>query len=128
MKLADTSTRTRGPALTPMIDVVFLLLVFFILVARFGPDQALDLTAGGESPAIDGPPRLLDIAPDELRLNGVSVDERALEEALVHLGLGTDDLVVVRPSQGVDLQRLVSVVEDLQRIGFASVAVVEGGQ
>ena len=128
MRLADPLVRTRGPALTPMIDVVFLLLVFFILVARFGPDQALDLTAVAGSPTIDGPPRLLDIAPDGLRLNGVPVDDGALEAAFADLGLDADDIVVVRPSEGVDLQRLVSVVEDLQRIGFPSVAVVEGGR
>ena len=28
--------RSRKPSLTPMIDVVFLLLVFFMLAARFG--------------------------------------------------------------------------------------------
>ena len=33
----------RKPSLTPMIDVVFLLLVFFMLAARFGQDVGLAL-------------------------------------------------------------------------------------
>ena len=38
----------RRPSLTPMIDVVFLLLVFFMLAARFGQDTRLPMsTAGG---------------------------------------------------------------------------------
>jgi biopolymer transport protein ExbB len=36
----------RRISLTPMIDVVFLLLVFFMLAARFGQDQALPLAIG----------------------------------------------------------------------------------
>ncbi|MEO0362761.1 MAG: biopolymer transporter ExbD, partial [Pseudomonadota bacterium] len=31
----------RRPSLTPMIDVVFLLLVFFMLAARFGVELAM---------------------------------------------------------------------------------------
>ena len=33
----------RRPSLTPMIDVVFLLLVFFMLASRFGMDAVLNL-------------------------------------------------------------------------------------
>ena len=36
----------RKPSLTPMIDVVFLLLVFFMLASRFGQDNILPLVAG----------------------------------------------------------------------------------
>ncbi|WP_296645235.1 ExbD/TolR family protein, partial [Roseinatronobacter sp.] len=36
---------TRKPSLTPMIDVVFLLLVFFMLASRFGHDMHLPLNA-----------------------------------------------------------------------------------
>ena len=32
--------------LTPLIDVVFLLLVFFMLAAQFGRETALDLATG----------------------------------------------------------------------------------
>ncbi|MEM8656825.1 MAG: biopolymer transporter ExbD, partial [Pseudomonadota bacterium] len=38
---------SRRPSLTPMIDVVFLLLVFFMLAARFGQDMALETTLTG---------------------------------------------------------------------------------
>jgi Biopolymer transport protein len=36
----------RRPGLTPIIDVVFLLLVFFMLASRFGQYRALPLSAG----------------------------------------------------------------------------------
>ena len=62
----------RRISLTPMIDVVFLLLVFFMLAARFGQDLQIPLSLGQGSGTWQGPPRLLDIRPDGLMLNGVS--------------------------------------------------------
>ena len=38
----------RRPSLTPMIDVVFLLLIFFMLAARFGMEGALPSVVGGD--------------------------------------------------------------------------------
>ena len=55
----------RRISLTPMIDVVFLLLVFFMLAARFGQEQAIPLAIGAGAGDWDGPPRLIDILPDE---------------------------------------------------------------
>lgn len=46
MSLDSGSTRARRrPSLTPMIDVVFLLRVFFTLAARFSVDCILPLDA-----------------------------------------------------------------------------------
>ena len=54
-----------------MIDVVFLLLVFFMLAARFGPDMTVPLvTAGGEQ-VYQGPPRFVRLDGDALSLNGI---------------------------------------------------------
>lgn len=40
----------RRPSLTPMIDVVFLMLIFFMLASRFGQETTLPLgAAGGDS-------------------------------------------------------------------------------
>lgn len=54
--------RRHKPSLTPMIDVVFLLLVFFMLASRFGQDVAIDLPLGVASDRpYQGPPRLIDV-------------------------------------------------------------------
>ena len=69
----------RKPSLTPMIDVVFLLLVFFMLAARFGQDVVIDLpiSAASDKP-YEGPPRLIDVLPGAVRLNGVEMPMAAL--------------------------------------------------
>ena len=44
MRFERPSRRRRGPGLTPLIDVVFLLLVFFMLASRFDREALLPLT------------------------------------------------------------------------------------
>ena len=56
--------KPRRPSLTPMIDVVFLLLVFFMLASRFGSEEALPLPLAGGGGTWSGPPRLVEIPAD----------------------------------------------------------------
>lgn len=117
--------RRRGPSLTPMIDVVFLLLVFFMLAARFGAEQALELGIAGGGSGYEGPPRLVDVLPNGLRLNGAEIGEEALVRALGRLTEAPDDLVVLRGQDGADTQAVVRAVELLAGAGFAQVALLE---
>jgi biopolymer transport protein ExbD len=115
----------RRPNLTPMIDVVFLLLVFFMLVSRFGVDRVLPLSMAGGGGGWSGPPRLVDVAPDALALNGVPVGADALAGALAPLMAGPDDPVVLRARDGAPLQALVTVMEALGAAGFTRLVLVE---
>ena len=115
----------RRPSLTLMIDVVFLLLVFFMLAARFGHDLTLPVTTGGGDAAYDGPPRLVTIGADGLALNGRPVAPEDLPEALAPLMSGPSDIVVLRPAEGVALGRLVAVSDALRAAGLKRIVVVE---
>jgi biopolymer transport protein ExbD len=121
---ADARPRRR-PSLTPMIDVVFLLLVFFMLVAQFGRDAALPLATAGGGAGWDGPPRLVEIAPEGIALNGRAVAEDGLAAALAPLVESPADPVVLRPVAGADLQRLADVAETLRAAGHARLLLVE---
>ncbi len=72
-----------------------------------------------------GPPRLIDIAPETLALNGVAVDAAELPAALAPLMQGPDDIIVVRPRDGASVQRLIDVVETLRAAGLSHLAIVE---
>jgi len=116
----------RKPSLTPMIDVVFLLLVFFMLAARFGQDMALPLsTAGGGDVAWNGAPRLITVQPDTLSLNGAPVTPQTLTEALPALMPTPEAPVLLRPGVMTDLARLVAVIDALRAAGFTHLIVVE---
>ncbi|KUP91492.1 ExbD/TolR family protein [Tritonibacter horizontis] len=115
----------RKPSLTPMIDVVFLLLVFFMLASRFGVDAALSLPLAAGGGDYSGPPRLIDVAPTQLFLNGRPVAETGLTAALLPLVETKSDVLILRGKEGADLQRIVTLTEMLRSEGFTSVVLVE---
>lgn len=116
----------RRPSLTPMIDVVFLLLVFFMLAARFGQDTALPVTlpAGGVADW-QGAPRLIEVAPETLRLNGQTISPAGLAQALAALMPSPDAPVVLRARDGATLESLVNILDLLAAEGVTQVVVVE---
>ncbi|KUJ81144.1 ExbD/TolR family protein [Ruegeria profundi] len=124
MNLTEPARPRRKPSLTPMIDVVFLLLVFFMLASRFGVEAMLPLplaSSGGAS--YNGPPRLVDILPDGVMLNGQPVAN--LPEALKPLTTQPTDLIILRGKDDATLQRVVTVTEQLRAAGFTSLVLVE---
>ncbi|MEP3333405.1 biopolymer transporter ExbD [Sedimentitalea sp.] len=117
----------RKPSLTPMIDVVFLLLVFFMLASRFGIDMHIPLNVAGSASGegYSGPPRLIDIAPDSLLLNGISLSPDALLAQIGDLTEKTGDTIILRPAEGADLQRVIAVMETLSGAGYTALVLIE---
>ena len=122
----DTPRRPRRPSLTPMIDVVFLLLVFFMIAARFGPEAGLEIASATAGPAAwQGPPRLVEVAPGGMRLNGVAMAPGALVAELGRLTATQADPILIRADKGADLQALVDALERLSAAGFTGLVLVE---
>ncbi|WP_146587518.1 ExbD/TolR family protein [Puniceibacterium confluentis] len=126
MLMLPEPRRRRRPSLTPMIDVVFLLLVFFMLAARFGLTQSVPLTLVAGSAAYAGPPRLVTVFPGVLTLNGAVVSPDALPGALAALMEAPSDVILLRPGAGADVQRLLDVMTRLRSAGLSQLAVLEG--
>ncbi|QBY01862.1 biopolymer transporter ExbD [Rhodophyticola sp. CCM32] len=118
--------QSRRPSLTPMIDVVFLLLVFFMLVARFGQDGALPLSLTGQQDSTySGPPRLVDVLPDGQRLNGQDAELSQIVAHLHELIPDPADMIILRGRDGASLQRLVTVLSELEQAGFTRLVLIE---
>ena len=117
----------RRMSLTPMIDVVFLLLIFFMLSSRFGMDAVLPIAGGAEGAgsAWQGAPRLVQIGADDLALNGNPVAPADLAAALAPLMPEGGGAVILRPADGADLQRVVGVMDRLRAAGFDDLILVE---
>lgn len=115
----------RRPNLTPMIDVVFLLLVFFMLASRFGTDMSLPLTVAGQGTGYSGPPRLVDVSPETVALNGAAIAPEALAEALAALTEDPGDAIVLRAQGEATLQQVIAVMDVLKAAGFTRLVLVE---
>lgn len=117
-------TRRRRIGLTPMIDVVFLLLVFFMLAARFGMTDAVPVSlSGGAAQPYDGPPRLVTIRPEGVLVNGMATDTPA--EALAPLMATPKDTIILRARDGASVQHLLDAMALLRGAGWSNLAVVE---
>lgn len=118
--------RRRRPDLTPMIDVVFLLLVFFMLASRFSTDLALPLlTSGGAQTAWEGPLRLVDIgAGGTVALNGSTMPKGDLVAQLGMLMAHPDDPIALR-GRAATTQDIVTTMEHLRAAGFRRLVLVE---
>ena len=117
-------TRRRRIGLTPMIDVVFLLLVFFMLAARFGVTDAIPVAlSGGAAQPYDGPPRLLSVLPDGLRINGIETTDPVA--ALSPLMKSDNDIILLRPRDGASVQHLLDTMGLLRAAGWSNLVVLE---
>lgn len=108
-----------------MIDVVFLLLVFFMLASRFGMDQVLPIPLASSSGDFSGNPKLVDILPEDLRLNGISRSSQDLLAALTDVMEKPTETIVLRSTDGATVQRVVAISEYLRAAGFTSIVLVE---
>ena len=108
-----------------MIDVVFLLLVFFVLATRFGADAVLTLPLAAGGGEYTGPPRLVDIGESGVLLNGVAVRENRLAAQLDAMMQSSADTVILRGQQGTSIQRVIDITEILRQAGLTSLVLVE---
>ena len=124
----NTPIRRRRPSLTPMIDVVFLLLIFFMLVARFGVDKVIDInlpSALGQSSQYEGAPRLVEIKTGNIvLLNGTQISLDQLSSKLSQLMPSPNALIIVRSSAEANTQDLLDVLLYLKSEKIMNVSVL----
>ena len=124
----NTIIRRRRPSLTPMIDVVFLLLIFFMLVARFGVDKVIDInlpSALGHNSQYEGAPRLVEIQSGKIvSLNGFEIPLDQLSSELNELMPSPNALIVLRSSAEANTQDLLDVLLYLKSEKIMNVSVL----
>lgn len=120
MRIELSPPRRHRLGLTPLVDVVFLLVVFFMLISTFQDLRSVSLettsaTGGG---AMEGTVLVRVLDDGGLDLNGASLGLDQLEaEIRRYLDHNPEQQVLVQPQSTVSLQRLVDVLDRLRRAG-----------
>ena len=121
MRFEPPSTSRRRVSLTPLIDVVFILLVFFMLATSLARWQPLPITAPAPTQAVPSTetPRW----QVRVHLDGLELDGEWLEDALLtqRLRAHPQQPVTLRPADGVTVQRLIDVLDQLRAVGADAV-------
>ncbi|MBU6958176.1 biopolymer transporter ExbD [Pseudomonas sp. CVAP len=113
----------------PMIDVMMFLLVFFVLISlNVIPAVGIKTQLPVASQAQQLKPQnkaIITLGLDErLQLDGQDINESTLLTQLKVLNNGAEKLVIIINSdQGVEVKRLVSVMDLLKGNGFSSVSI-----
>ena len=116
------SFHRRRPSLTPIIDVVFLLLVFFMLASTFNVDKKVNLLSEimNGSSNYDENPRLIEIKSDKLLINGVETDDNVAIKRLEEITQDLSQIIIVKVLAGTSTQRMLDVIELLKSSGFSN--------
>lgn len=132
MRVDEPRRFARPIPLTPLIDVVFLLLMFFMLsttfakFGQFGMGQTASQIPGTAAGAGGEPGVIIDVGHGPaVRINGSRVDMRELVSKLNDFhGLGVRQ-GIVRPAKDADVQDLVSVLELARGSRLAALALAQ---
>ena len=114
--------------MTSLIDVIFLLLLFFMLSSTFTRFAEVDLAAAGASSAgaSSDRPVFVSLAAATLRLNGAEALMTDLSQALQEHRSGDGPLTVLVSLQSdVSAQRLTDLLATLRSLPDLRVTVLE---
>jgi len=119
--------------ITPLIDIVFILLIFFVVTTTFVHDLGLDVERPQATTARELPVEIVRVAVSdrgEITVDGRPTSAWRIEaEVRDRLGERDDASVLLVADKGVVADRLVAVMDACRKAGAKSVAlaVEQGG-
>ena len=116
-----------GIDLTAVIDVVFILLIFFIVTSVFKKDELaliLDLPdANAKATEIKDDQIFIELNEDKLAIKGIEVSFESLEANLKEVK-DNKKAVIVRIDKNTKYERVIKVLDLLQKYNLNNLALV----
>ncbi|MEA2110779.1 MAG: biopolymer transporter ExbD [Campylobacterota bacterium] len=117
----------EGVDMSPLIDMVFILLIFFMVSSTFVKDMKLDLNRPGASSASKASSKVIRVYLDnqaDTYIDGQPVKVWAIQGKLRDmLRASTEKSVLVVTDQSVAVEKLIEVVDQCRLSGAIDVAV-----
>lgn len=127
MQIARTRRPVRMLSLTPLIDVVFLLLIFFMLATTFLDTRRVDVSVpriDGGLGGIGGAFMISIRSSTQLELNGQTVSLQQIEARVrARVRQNPGQVIQVFPDNAVRLQRVMDVLDRIAKAGGRSVTL-----
>ena len=128
-KRLNMSDQSSEVDMTPMLDIVFIMLIFFIVTTSFVKESAIEISrpanSGDPVPNPDQRPLIIEIS----ELEDISIAGRVILEDSVQsnveaaLGRQPDLAVIVKIDDGAATGILVNVVDQVKLAGIEQVTV-----
>ena len=115
------------PDMTPLIDVVFILLIFFIVTSVFKKEELALLLNLPDSQAqtleVEKENITIELSKEKLALKGKEVTLEVLENELKQI-VDKKRAIIVRIDEEVMYKKIVEVLDLLQKYGLHNLALV----
>jgi biopolymer transport protein ExbD len=123
--MAQQTTQTEPEInITPMLDVVFIMLIFFIVTASFVKESGLSISRPGINTSGDGKAVMITLDPQQVLINQQVVSIDGIEARLNQMQAEQDGLQVRLVSDGnTPVARLVSVVDQVKAARVSQISV-----
>ena len=116
-----------GLDLTPVIDVVFILLIFFIVTSVFKKEELaliLDLpNSNAKEMKVEKEQVFIELSKEKLAIKGIEVSFESLENNLKEVN-DKEKPIIVRIDKEVPYERVVKVLDLLQKYSLTNLALV----
>jgi len=123
----DIPVRTQHASLnlTPLVDMVFLLLMFFLLTTQFIEEDGIGVRLPTATSSMDTEQNRITVvltSGGDVYLQGQSLQKSDLAPRLREL-IGPDTTVILKGDKEAQLQQAVSVMEQAKLAGAARIVV-----
>ena len=130
MKLGSVTNSpppSEEPNVAPLIDIVFILLIFFVVTTTFARDLGIEVERPSAGSATEQPANVVRVAVGrggELAVDGRPTSAwRLRAEVEDRVGHSTDKSVLIVADKSVDAKTLVDVMDACRQAGARQVAV-----
>ena len=125
-KSAQNARRDGGIDMTPLIDIVFILLIFFVLTANFSTQPTMTIERPSARSAQSGQKEAKVVTIDArgyIWWQERHVQPEELQTIFRSLGSDTQSTVIVHADKNVNTGLLIQVIDQIRLAGVAHVAV-----
>ena len=122
----DQSRRRVSLDISPLLDVVFLLLIFFLVTTTFMPDASMDLELPDSTTATQSEIAATVVTVGEdggVQIDGDSVSMQELERTIAALLPEEREKITVRADARVDYGVIVRIIDALRNAGVDALSL-----
>ena len=122
----DQSRRRVSLDISPLLDVVFLLLIFFLVTTTFMPDASMELELPESTTATQSEvaPTMVTVGEDGgVEIDGDSVSIEELERTVAALLPEEREKITVRADARVDYGVIVRIIDALRNAGVDALSL-----
>lgn len=127
MDFIRETRRAREMNLTPLVDIILMLVIFFMLTTSFVVSESMELTlpsGKAASRTADQALRILITPSGQVQVNNILVDGATLNSVLVErLSKNPNEKIAIFTTPGVSVQQLVSILDEVYLTGGRNVQV-----